>query len=351
MWRKKYYENPRRLALAAIAKETQTTTPTIASALPHLDPTKSEKHDLETLPPLDAAKCPRFSAAKTRVFNQDTFDAALAMPSSVVGIAPSPDKPTATIATDILARLQSTAAALQHLNPATAPRVAVLNMASERNPGGGWLKGSSAQEEALCFRSTLAASLHRTLYPLQRRTGLYTRDVVVFRVSAGDGHKLMVPETDPAFLPIVSVLSVAGIRRPEVKPEGEAVDGEGEASSAHPDSRVPEEKPTHAKGKDKAKAPKGPFVFANPADRELTKDKMRLCLRMAGTKGHAMLILGAIGCGAFQNPPQEVAECWQVLSEAEFAGGWFREVWFAVYDRRNEGNYEIFKEAFDGKVM
>ncbi len=73
---------------------------------------------------------------------------------------------------------------------------------------------------------------------------------------------------------------------------------------------------------------------------------------MAGTKGHTMLVLGAIGCGAFRNPPEEVVRCWQeVLNEAEFAGGWFKEIWFAVYDRRNEGNFEIFKQAFDGKAI
>ncbi|KAK4119406.1 hypothetical protein N657DRAFT_650226 [Parathielavia appendiculata] len=371
MWRKKYYEHPRRLALAAIAKETETMTPTISSALPHLNTTQSEKMDLGTLPPLDAARCPRFKATtQTRVFNQDTFDAAIAMPSSVLNIPSDPDKATSTVEKDkeILARLQSAAASPENLNPSTAPRIAVLNMASERNPGGGWLKGASAQEEALCFRSTLAASLHRTLYPIPRRTGLYSRDVAIFRGSVSDGHKLMVPEMDPASLPVVSALSVAGIRRPEVKAEGEvaveAAEGEGAgktedpkqeaAAGADSDNGVPEKQRKHGrpKGKDRTEAPKGPSVFADPADRELTKDKMRLCLRMAGTKGHTMLVLGAIGCGAFQNPPQEVAKCWQeVLSETEFAGGWFKEIWFAVYDRRNEGNYEIFKEAFDGKVI
>jgi hypothetical protein len=347
MWRKKYYEDPRRLALAAVAKETETTTPTIASSLPHLDPAKSEKLDLRTLPPLDASRCPRFKLTNkpglaygttTRVFNQDSFDAALAMSSSTLGISPGLAKPASTVEAEILEHLKSTASSPGNLDPTTAARVAVLNMASERSPGGGWLKGASAQEEALCFRSTLAASLHRTLYPIQQRAALYTRDVVVFRTSMGDGHKLMVPETPASNLPVFSVLSVAGIRRPDVKPLDEEASGsttQASGSSGH-----------------KGKAAKGPFVFADPAARELTKDKMRLCLRMAGAKGHTMLLLGAIGCGAFRNPPEEVAKCWQeVLGEDEFAGGWFKEIWFAVYDRRNEGNFEIFSEAFDGKVI
>jgi O-acetyl-ADP-ribose deacetylase (regulator of RNase III) len=378
MWRKKYYENPRRLALAAIAKETQEMTPTIAAGLPHLDVSKSEKLDLASLPPLDPAKCPQFRVSNnnqeqdsqcqllgttTRVFNQDSFNAALCMPSSILNMDPSPnpgESTTEKIETEILTKLQSLSASPANLNPSAAARVAVLNMASDRHPGGGWLKGASAQEEALCFRSTLAASLHRGYYPLRRREGLYTPDVVVFRRSASGGseaggHKLMVPETPMAQLPVVSVLSVAGIRRPDVRPEEgeEVVEEAATTEGAQQKEGADGDQKRGKKGKTKTKTPKGgPFVFADPAARELTKDKMRLCLRMAGAKGHTMLVLGALGCGAFRNPPQEVARCWQeVLGEAEFAGGWFREIWFAVYDRRNEGNFEIFRDAFDGKVF
>ncbi|KAL1842104.1 hypothetical protein VTJ49DRAFT_5983 [Mycothermus thermophilus] len=355
MWRKKYYEHPKRLALATIAKETEATTPTIAASLPHLDPTKSEKVHLESLQPLDPSKCPRFQVSdnssssygtRARVFNQDTFDAALAMPAAVLGVSPSTEKSTQEADADMFELLKSAATSPGHLNRSTAARVAVLNMASERSPGGGWLKGASAQEEALCFRSTLAASLHRELYPIQRKAGLYTRDVVIFRGSMADGHKLMIPETAAAKLPVVSALSVAGIRRPEVKPANDV-----EASGSSTSTQNSPEQVVDNKGK-KENGSKGPFVFADPAARELTKDKMRLCLRMAATKGHTMLVLGAIGCGAFHNPPQEVAQCWlEVLNESEFAGGWFKEIWFAVFDRRNEGNFEIFNVAFDGKVF
>ncbi|GAB1316784.1 hypothetical protein MFIFM68171_06994 [Madurella fahalii] len=391
MWKRKYYQNPRRLALAAIAKETQETTPVIAAGLPHMNPTESEKLDLETLPALDVTQCPRFTVSKSvygtavRVFNKDSFDAAIVMPSSILSI---PSKtPTQTAETEVLGHLKSYAAAAESLS-STASRVAVLNMASEFSPGGGWLKGSTAQEEALCYRSSLASSLHRSLYPIAPRAGVYTRDVVIFRESMNDGHKLMVPETAVENLPVVSVLSVAGIRRPEVKEVGveraegaeraetsaERQDGEesGDALKSEKTNNVEQagmsevgnsEEPSdprsqgkwkHRKGKKtrEPKTPKGPMQFANPADRVLTKDKMRLCLRMAAAKGHTMLVLGAVGCGAFKNPPQEIANCWmEVLSEEELSGGWFKEIWFAVYDRRNEGNFEIFRDMFDGKVV
>ncbi|SPQ25028.1 caa5e1df-d3d9-4c00-8a4f-5f2f830aabfd [Thermothielavioides terrestris] len=336
MWRKTHAQNPRRLALAAVAKETRAETPAIAAALPHLDPAKSEKLELETLPPLDPAKCPRFT---------------LPGRSADLIFGTTMRVATKIVEADILERLRSLAASPENLESSTAARVAVLNMASDRNPGGGWLSGASAQEEALCFRSTLAASLHRNLYPIQRRAGLYTRDVVIFRTSMANEHKLLVPETTPAELPVVSVLSVAGIRRPSVKPAAEQTSDETAKGTSKVDEQEPENtsssEPRHGKGKPF----KGPLVFADPAARELTKDKMRLCLRMAAARGHTMLVLGALGCGAFRNPPREVAACWaEVLAETEFAGGWFKEIWFAVYDRRNEGNFEIFQEAFDGKV-
>ncbi|KAK3352452.1 hypothetical protein B0T25DRAFT_590369 [Lasiosphaeria hispida] len=322
----------RKKALADIAKETIATTPIIAAELPHLEVTLSEPVSLSALPPLNSSSCPRFTlptnlgehGTPIRVLNQDSFDAALAMPSTLLDNPPANLDTRATSAHH-LAHLQSSAHAPANLDPATAPRVAVLNMASEKNPGGGWTRGSSAQEEALCYRSTLAASLHKRLYPIAERAGLYTRDVVVFRGAMGEGHGLLVPGTEAAKLPVASVLSVAGIRRPEVMVEGGESPGKGGAR------RV---------------------VFAAAGARDLTKDKMRLCLRMAAARGHTMLVLGALGCGAFRNPPEEVAACWfEVLSEPEFAGGWFKEIWFAVYDRKNEGNFETFQRVLDGKTI
>ena len=50
-------------------------------------------------------------------------------------------------------------------------------------------------------------------------------------------------------------------------------------------------------------------VFKHAADRGLTKAKMRLTLRLAAIKGHSRLVLGALGCGAFKNPTEDVALC------------------------------------------
>ncbi|KAM7187278.1 DUF2263 domain containing protein [Naviculisporaceae sp. PSN 640] len=406
MWRNKAYM-ARRKALADIAIETRDLTTIISGQLPNLDPIASELVDLESLSPLDPTKCPGFIrvlpgepskvGTLVRVFNKDALDTAISMPGEVLDLGKDSNKEAA-----ILDILKETASHPDTLNRVTACRVAVLNMASEFNPGGGWLKGSTAQEEAICYRSTLAASLHREkYYPISARTGIYTQDVVILRSSMGDGHQLLVPETPVGKLPTFSAVSVAGMRRPALKAideHGNVVQEEEEAKreAVEEESSAPRDQGTEGAGTNqveadstpdaisdaaqssvitslhdstsvenkgrpnkndrkrarKAKKKKLEYLFAREEDRDLTKDKMRLCLRMAASNGHTMLVLGAIGCGAFRNPPKEIASCWmEVLKETEFAGGWFKEVWFAVFDRRNEGNFEIFEDMFDGKMV
>jgi hypothetical protein len=48
----------------------------------------------------------------------------------------------------------------------------------------------------------------------------------------------------------------------------------------------------------------------------MMKEKMRIALRVVSVKGHRRFMLGALGCGAFLNPKEEVADCW-VLESAD----------------------------------
>lgn len=271
-----------------MAKETKAVLPSILDQLPNIQASRSEALFLSTLPALKPSSCPRRTQSgrtAIKVVNEDTLNAAITLAS----------------------------------NFPAGGRVAVLNMASEKNPGGGWIRGAMAQEEALCYRSSLALSLHRRYYPWEQRMGIYTPHTVIIRSDVPSGHKLLVPDVRAADLPVVSVLSIAALRRPETRLRATGTGGAAEV------------------------------VFADPASREVTKDKMRLCLRLAATKGHGLLVLGAIGCGAFRNPPREIANCWlEVFAEPEFQGGWWEEVWFAVYDRKNEGNFEVFEEILGG---
>ena len=70
--------------------------------------------------------------------------------------------PATQAATRIRVVNSSTLSAAQQLHAAHGPeRIALLNFASARNPGGGFLSGSQAQEESLARASGLYASLSR----------------------------------------------------------------------------------------------------------------------------------------------------------------------------------------------
>lgn len=276
--------------------------PFILKDLPNIKVDGSEMMSLDTLPPLKGEDCPQHKKAIIKVINEDTFNAAIMLKDTVCS-SRAPASSTNSSSTQ---------------NSPLSSRPAVLNLASDTQPGGGWQTGAMAQEEALCYRSSLSLSLHKHYYPWDVLQGLYTRDVVVIRSSIADGHTLLGPAVAAADLPVVSVLSIAAVRRPKLT-----------------DARS-------LGGKQRK-------VFADGGDRLLTKKKMRLALRMAASRGHDCLVLGALGCGAFRNPTEEVADAWkEVLGEAEFAGGWWREVWFAVLDKTDEGNFEVFEEVMDG---
>ena len=67
-------------------------------------------------------------------------------------------------------------------------------------------------------------------------------------------------------------------------------------------------------------------------------------LTCAAAKGADILVLGAFGCGAFQNDPEVVARAYKVAIK-EFPKV-FKQIEFAVYCPPGEGgNYEVFKKV------
>lgn len=185
-------------------------------------------------------------------------------------------------------------------------RVAVLNFASARNPGGGYVRGAKAQEEALCRASALYETLLEApdYYEVHRagKSTFYTDRVIhspavpVFRDDRG---RLLETPFPVAFL--TSPAPNAGtIRRQE--PE---------------------------------RAHEIPGALARRAE---------LVLEVAALHGHRRLVLGAWGCGVFRNEPAAVAEAFRELLTGRFDGV-FERVVFGVLDRAPEPR-QAFERAF-----
>ncbi|KAA8648621.1 uncharacterized protein ATNIH1004_004506 [Aspergillus tanneri] len=276
----------RKDALRLIAAETQSLLPGVLALKPQA-PANAHYYPHARMPALEPRHNNPRLTTKVEVLSGDTFDVALSLEST----------PCVS-------------------NSTQAVHVCVLNMASEKHAGGGWLNGALAQEEELCYRSSLSSTLKKSYYPIGKRDAIYSPSVVVFRENINNGHRVM-DLSKPELLPVVSVISVAAVRRPQLK-----------------------------KG---AALPR--YTYA--ADRDLMKDKMRSILRVAIYNKHRKLVLGAFGCGAFGNPNNEVADCWaEVLQEEEFQGRWETLI-FAVLDNVPGGgnrttNFEVFRKRLHG---
>lgn len=281
-------ELSRRKMLAETAKETKQLLPNILRIVPHAPP-NGYLYAPPRPPILNRKFSPGFLPVEIKVVDADTFDTA-------IGVAKCE----------------------QYMTVRDKRPVCVLNMANAHSAGGGWVNGALAQEEALCYRSSLSFTLKLRYYPLQDDQAIYSPTVVIIRESLKDGHKLL-DLTKPDELPVVSVISIAALCRP-LTDEGK---------------------------------PK----YKNPKDRELMKEKMRIILRIAAYNGHRRLVLGAFGCGAFLNPREEVADCWvEVFNETEFKGGWWESIVFAVMDDLREGkdgngNFGVFYRKLHGTVV
>jgi uncharacterized protein (TIGR02452 family) len=137
-------------------------------------------------------------------------------------------------------------------------RPLALNFANGIHPGGGFLSGARAQEEVLCRSSALSQTLvGDPMYEAHRKRprpdatdwAIYAPDVPVFRLD--DGTERQQPW-------LLSFLTCA--------------------------------------------APYAP-VIGQPQAGDLLQKRMHRVLAIARAYGHAALVLGAWGCGAFANDP------------------------------------------------
>ena len=184
----------------------------------------------------------------------------------------------------------------------------VMNFANAHKAGGGFRLGANAQEEALCRCSTLYASItsegakemyrhnNTHLSSVESDYMLYSPDVCVFR----DHYCELLEETFTA-----SVITVPAPNR-----RGAALLASGKKIA------------------------------------ETMTRRIRIMLAIAAENGHKNLILGAWGCGAFGNKPDDVSEYFRNVIADEGYGRLFDHICFAVYGREDGRNFLSFKKTF-----
>ncbi len=74
--------------------------------------------------------------------------------------------------------------------------------------------------------------------------------------------------------------------------------------------------------------------------------RIRILLLIAADNRYRNLVLGAWGCGAFGNKPQDVAEYFRKVLIDEGYSGFFDEVRFAIYGPENGNNIMWFRKVF-----
>lgn len=188
--------------------------------------------------------------------------------------------------------------------------VCVLNHANAYRAGGGWENGAHAQEEQLFYRSTLSGTLRKKLFPMGSLDCAYSPHVIIFRENISMDFKFLAELTTPAKLPVVSVISMAAESQPKLTDDG--------------------------------------TTYADDTIRGVMYNKLLQVLRTAAHNNHRRLVLGALGCGAFGHPVDEVTDLWRDALEEEEFTGWFEQIIFAVIDRtKAKPNLRAFQAALD----
>ncbi len=213
---------------------------------------------------------------------------------------------------------------------------AILNLASAKKPGGGYRDGMGAQEESLCYSSTLSLSLYQygdpkyiniresgvptreIGYTLDMNWGgIYSPDVTFFRNNISKYYTLR----ETSFK--CDVITVAAL----------CFNGK-----------------SHYAGIDELsyRSEDGGFT---PEGEEIMLNKIRTIFRMGVEHGKDSLILGAFGCGAYRLPSSEVARQFRVVMEEPEFKNKFKLLVFAILERPRrpqglDGHFAPFYEEF-----
>ena len=202
-------------------------------------------------------------------------------------------------------------------------KIAVMNFANAFKPGGGVNTGAGAQEEGLCRTSTLYPLLYRmtlrdTYYrhhfdlntPKASDSLIYTEGVVVCKTDVELPRRM--PKEDWIKVDVITIAA------PDLR--------------SKPNIHVPT-----VGGK------------AKMYDAELFGYQVKRIIHMltcAAAQKADILVLGAFGCGAFQNDPEVVSKAFKTALEV--FPKVFKHIEFAVYcPPEGSRNFDVFSKTFE----
>lgn len=190
--------------------------------------------------------------------------------------------------------------------------VVLLNFASARNPGGGFLRGAKAQEEDVTRCSGL--------YPCLLTAPEY--------YSVNRAQKSMMYTDHIIYSPGVPFFRIKSDTLIEEPFEASVITA-----------------PAPNAGEARRKGEGGKVA-------ETRRRRAGMVLAIAEDNGHRRLLLGAWGCGVFQNDPTEMATAFREwLVHPRFAGA-FDQVDFAVYDTTRDARVlTAFQRVIEAPIL
>lgn len=180
----------------------------------------------------------------------------------------------------------------------------ILNFASAKNPGGGFLSGARAQEESIARASALYPCLKgKPMYGYHRRLrdllytdyAMYSPFVPVFR----DDDDTLLEEPYLASIITAPAVNAGALER----------------------SRQDEVLPAMQRRIDKV-------------------------LHIGIEHRHASIVLGAWGCGVFKNDPNAIARLFKEALQSRFLGAYQTVVFAVLNASRNRNTLQIFENEF-----
>jgi uncharacterized protein (TIGR02452 family) len=238
------------------------------------------------------------SLKNTKLYKPEDFD-------KVLQVAQKAHKQDTGISVTNSTSLEATKTSL-----GSSLKVCCLNFASAKNPGGGFLNGSQAQEESLARSSGLyhSISAQQEMYEYNRNTKnllysdymIYSPEVPIFRDDTG---KLLEKPYKASFItsPAVNAGAIAQNQKHDLN------------------KIIP-----------------------------VMKHRAKYILLVAAENKCDVLILGAWGCGVFRNDPQDIATIfYDLLKHDNDTANLLKEVVFAIYDSSAEkATLNTFLERF-----